>query len=371
MEAKKKIVFFILPRLDNFINDIIEYLSQEYDTKKVIVNHYDQIDEEMKKADICWFEWCDPLVAYGSKLETAKDKKIICRLHSYEAFTSYIYEVNWSNVDKVIFVAEHIKRFVLSKIFIPEEKVYVIPNGIDLSKQEFKERKKGFNIAYVGQKDINKWLEDKNYLICTSVLESQGLGIMEAMSKVIRPLIHNFVGAKEVYPEKYVWSSLDDIVNMLSDKEYSSLEYRNFIENNYSLSDTNSKIISEIIEGEDTKTQLNHNLIKLNPEISLYNNKIINTQGKLIYSHSNMEKEITVVTPIYNGEIFLENIFNSILSQTIKNKVEWILVDDKSTDNSLNKCISLAKENKDKICKFHILFLSYISSLMAPYYMLA
>lgn len=47
-------------------------------------------------------------------------------------------------------MAEHIKRFVLSKVFIPEEKVYVIPNGIDLSKQEFKERKKGFNIAYVG-----------------------------------------------------------------------------------------------------------------------------------------------------------------------------------------------------------------------------
>ncbi|MBU5299075.1 glycosyltransferase [Clostridium sporogenes] len=409
VDAKKKIVFFILPGLDNFIDDIIEYLSQEYDTKKVIVNYYDQIDEEMKKADICWFEWCDPLVAYGSKLETAKDKKIICRLHSYEAFTSYIYEINWSNVDKVIFVAEHIKRLVLSKIFIPQHKVYVIPNGIDLNKQEFKERKKGFNIAYVGhinfkkgpmlllhafkkifdtdnryklhiagtfdeeryrlyfdqmikefrlekniifygwQKDINKWLEDKNYLICTSVLESQGLGIMEAMSKGIRPLIHNFVGAKEVYPEKCVWSSLDDIVNMLSDENYSSIEYRNFIEKNYSISDTNHRIISEIIEGKGTKAQQNHNLIKLNSEISLYNNKIINTQGKLVYSHSNKEKEITVVTPIYNGEIFLENIFDSIGSQTIKNKVEWILVDDKSTDNSLNKCVSLAEKNKDKI----------------------
>ncbi|AKJ89097.1 glycosyltransferase [Clostridium sporogenes] len=409
LDAKKRIVFFILPGLDNFIDDIIRYLSQKYDTKKVIVNHYDQIDEEMKKADICWFEWCDPLVAYGSKLEMAKDKKIICRLHSYESFTNYIYQVNWSNVDKVIFVAEHIKRFVLSKIFIPQDKVYVIPNGIDLSKQEYKERKKGFNIAYVGyinfkkgpmlllhafkkifdtdnryklhiagtfdeeryrlyfnqmikefglekniifygwQKDINKWLEDKNYLICTSVLESQGLGIMEAMSKGIRPLIHNFVGAKEVYPEKYVWSSLDDIVNMLSDEKYSSIEYRNFIENNYSISDTNHKIISEIIEGKDKKTQQNHNLIKLNSEISLYNNKIINTQGELVYSHSNIEKEITVVTPIYNGEIFLENIFNSIASQTIKNKVEWILVDDKSTDNSLNKCVSLAEKNKDKI----------------------
>lgn len=71
------------------------------------------------------------------------------------------------------------------------------------------------NIIFYGwQKDINKWLEDKNYLVCTSVLESQGLGIMEAMSKGIRPLIHNFVGAKEVYPEKYVWSSLDDIINI-------------------------------------------------------------------------------------------------------------------------------------------------------------
>ncbi|APR01500.1 hypothetical protein EXN65_01540 [Clostridium botulinum] len=48
VEAQKKIVFFILPGLDNFIDDIIEYLSQKYDTKKVIVNHYDQIDEEMK-----------------------------------------------------------------------------------------------------------------------------------------------------------------------------------------------------------------------------------------------------------------------------------------------------------------------------------
>ncbi len=70
-------------------------------------------------------------------------------------------------------------------------------------------------------------------------------------------LIHNFVGAKEVYPEKYVWSSLNDIVNMLSDEEYSSIEYRNFIEKNYSISDTNHKIISEIIEGKDTKTQQN------------------------------------------------------------------------------------------------------------------
>ncbi|HID0781937.1 TPA: glycosyltransferase [Clostridium botulinum] len=44
----------------------------------------------------------------------------------------------------------------MSKVFIPQNKVYVIPNGIDLSKQEFKERKKGFNIAYVGYINFKK-----------------------------------------------------------------------------------------------------------------------------------------------------------------------------------------------------------------------
>ncbi len=409
MQSKKRIVFFVLPGLDSFIDSIIESLSHIYHTKKVIVNNYNQINTEMESADICWFEWCDSLIVYGSKLPIAKDKKIVCRLHSYEAFTNYIYGVNFENVDKIIFVAEHIKRLVLSKIFIPEHKVSVIPNGINLSMHEYKEREKGFNIAYVGyinfkkgpmllmhafkkifdsdsryilhiagtfdddryrlyfnqmikefnlennvifygwQKDIDKWLEDKNYLICTSVLESQGLGIMEAMSKGIRPLIHNFVGAKEIYPKKCVWSSLEDLVNMLSDEEYSSIDFRNYIKDNYSIEYTNKRIIDEIIEGETIKNKGNPNLISLKSEIDLYYNRTINTKGKLIYSHNNKEKEITIVTPIYNGENFIENIFESISKQTINNKLEWILVDDKSTDDSLNKCIELAKNNKDKI----------------------
>lgn len=61
----------------------------------------------MQWADICWFEWCDELIAYGSKLELAREKKVICRLHSYEAFTDYINNVTWNSIDKLI-VVEHI-----------------------------------------------------------------------------------------------------------------------------------------------------------------------------------------------------------------------------------------------------------------------
>ena len=111
-----KLVFFVKQGMDSFIKDIIKGLSEEYEIKKIIVTVYGQIDEGMEWADICWFEWCDELIEYGSKLELAKKKIIICRLHSYEAFTDYIQNVCWDNVDKVIFVGEHIKDIVLRKV---------------------------------------------------------------------------------------------------------------------------------------------------------------------------------------------------------------------------------------------------------------
>ncbi|PRX32585.1 glycosyltransferase involved in cell wall biosynthesis [Orenia metallireducens] len=323
IENKKRLVFFIKKGLDNFIDDIIEGLSKEYITKKVIVENTNQIDEGMEWADICWFEWCDELVIYGSKTELAKKKRIICRLHSYEAFTNYPQQVKWSNVDKIIFVAEHIQRYVLDTVkILKREKTVVIPNGINLNKHKFKGRKKGYNIASVGlinfkkgpmlllhafkaifdkdkryklyiagrfeqpryllyfkqmikemglqdnvvfegwQDDIDEWLEDKNYIISTSVLESQHLSIMEAMAKGIKPLIHNFVGAKNIYPREYIWNTVEELSDMVTSNNYNTKKYRNFIENNYSLDEKLQKIknlIKIIIEDEESKNQFDYN----------------------------------------------------------------------------------------------------------------
>lgn len=295
IREKKKLVFFVKEGMGSFLNDIINQLSSEYRTKKIIVTHYPQIDEGMKWADICWFEWCDELIIYGSKLQAARDKKIICRLHSYEAFTDYPNQVDWTNVNHVIFVAEHIKNFVLEQIKgLGQDQAVVIPNGIDINKYTFKEREKGFRIAYVGyinykkgpmlllhsfkaifdrdpryklhiagqfqdprdmlyfrqmiaelglqdhviyegwQDDINKWLEDKHFIISTSVLEGNPVGVMEAMARGIKPLIHHFVGAKLQFG-KYVWNTLDELTEMLMSEEYTPREYRKYIEEGYSL----------------------------------------------------------------------------------------------------------------------------------------
>lgn len=54
--------------------------------------------------------------------------------------------------------------------------------------------------------------------------------------------------------------------------------------------------------------------------------------------------EISVIVPIYNGEKTIERCINSILNQTFKD-LEIILVDDGSTDNSLNICKEIVNKN--------------------------
>ncbi|MCM3162333.1 glycosyltransferase [Metabacillus litoralis] len=296
IKKRRKVTFFVKDGMDSFLGDIINSLSEEYQTKKVIVTDFNLLEKEMENTDICWFEWCDELVIYGSNLSIAKNKHIICRLHSYEAFMPYINQVKWTSIDKVIFVAKHIQEFVLkSEKNLMENKTVVIPNGIDLKKYKLEERTKGFNIAYVGyinykkgpmlliqaikaiveqdsryklyiagefqdaryllyfqqmikelnleknvifqgwQEDIDIWLKDKHYIISTSVLEGHPVGIMEAMARGLKPIIHNFVGARNIYPSEFLWNTLTECTKIVENQDYNPNRYRDFIEKNFSL----------------------------------------------------------------------------------------------------------------------------------------
>lgn len=50
-----------------------------------------------------------------------------------------------------------------------------------------------------------------------------------------------------------------------------------------------------------------------------------------------MEKLVSIIVPVYNSEKYIEKCIDSILGQTYKN-IEVLLIDDGSTDNSLEKC---------------------------------
>ncbi|HBB6359995.1 TPA: glycosyltransferase, partial [Escherichia coli] len=48
-----------------------------------------------------------------------------------------------------------------------------------------------------------------------------------------------------------------------------------------------------------------------------------------------MRKKLSIVTVVYNGERFIENAINSVISQK-NEQVEYIIVDGGSTDSTLN-----------------------------------
>ena len=62
-----------------------------------------------------------------------------------------------------------------------------------------------------------------------------------------------------------------------------------------------------------------------------------------------MEDLISIIVPVYNTQSYLEKCLNSIAEQTYQN-LEIILVDDGSTDHSLDICQKFAaKDNRFKI----------------------
>jgi len=60
-------------------------------------------------------------------------------------------------------------------------------------------------------------------------------------------------------------------------------------------------------------------------------------------------KKVSVIIPLYNEEKYIIDCINSVINQTYKN-IEIIIVDDKSTDNSLKK-IKKIKDKRIKIIK--------------------
>ena len=70
---------------------------------------------------------------------------------------------------------------------------------------------------------------------------------MESMACGLTPLIHTFYGAKGLYPEKYLWRSIDDLVEMVKAGPRPPEENRAFIEDGFQLSQQ-IEGIREIIE---------------------------------------------------------------------------------------------------------------------------
>lgn len=293
-EENKKLLI-VCSRGETFIKPIVEMFSKKFDVEYWHLDYrlpdMERLQSLMDWSDVTWFEWCDEVVVKASNA-IQKNCKVVCRLHGFEAFSQWPDKIESGFLDRLIFVSEHTMEYVKNRgVNIPS---VVIHNGVDLEGFTYKERGPGFSLAFVASfknvknpqllvqiveklvkidkrytvhvagkisdpvlyryinhmleslcikenvvfyghvENIDAWLEGKDYLISTSVSESFGYNIAEAMAKGIKPLIHNWPGAKNIYPQSLVFNTVEEAVSMITSETYDSKMYRELIVTKYS-----------------------------------------------------------------------------------------------------------------------------------------
>jgi glycosyltransferase involved in cell wall biosynthesis len=308
---RPKIAFFCGGDGQTFLKDILEFTKRRFEVRVFEGKTEDELYELMRWSDISWFEWCTNLAVIGSN--KPKVCKTIVRLHRYEAYENWPQQVNWDNVDVLITVGNNTaKEVLLKKVPALESRtsMVTIPNGVDLNKFKFVDRQRGKNIAFLAnlrmvknpgfalqcmqklhyidreyklffggefqdevveqylkhmvdaldlrdvvffdgrQENVNSWLLDKHYIVCTSLIESQGMGILEGMAVGLKPVIHNFPGANQICLPEFLFNISEEFCEKILSDSYMPRKYRKFVEERYSLKNQLDKVNSIFMQFE-------------------------------------------------------------------------------------------------------------------------
>jgi FkbM family methyltransferase len=280
MPAKPRIAIFdpINPRERSFMRPLAAHLE---DAWQVDFHHPGAVDEVARAArdcDVLWFEWCAPLAAHATSHMDLLGKKVIVRLHLFEApYTNYPNEVFWGNVDHLVLVCHDMVEVVRARRadITRQTDVRVIYNAIECARFANASPKIMTDIAWVGRAELKKnpamflqilaklkaldpayrlhvagpitepvftrylnhmatklglsghllfyghvddmpaWFRDKGVLLSTTLYESFGLNIGEAMAAGAFPVIHDFPGADELWPRECLFSTVDEAVELI------------------------------------------------------------------------------------------------------------------------------------------------------------
>jgi glycosyltransferase involved in cell wall biosynthesis len=282
-------------REDSFLAPLLPALERHYETRFITAGPGGELAAAIAWADIVWLEWCWDHAVWATRSAIPAGKPCIVRLHSIEALqTDYPARVDWARVTRLVTVAEDITEVLLTNFpFIAEAvPIQVISNGIDMERfragtpDRFRvgwvghlEPKKNpmlmmqiahrvvrrdprfsFHVAgaftdprtarYLKQMqsalglagvvrfdlqvaDMPAWYADKGVLLSTSMYESFGMNIGEAMAVGAFPVVHGFPGADRLWPVECLFASVDEAVALIQSGRPGL--YREWVEERYGL----------------------------------------------------------------------------------------------------------------------------------------
>jgi len=109
---------------------------------------------------VVFVEWCTSLAALMTFVDP-RDTRVVVRLHSYEAFTQWPHLMDFSRVDDVVFVSEHLRDLAAAAIPALSEprapRLHVLPLAMEL--ERFRRPKPDtarFTIGVVGASKVVK-----------------------------------------------------------------------------------------------------------------------------------------------------------------------------------------------------------------------
>ncbi|MEW5874826.1 MAG: glycosyltransferase [Candidatus Zixiibacteriota bacterium] len=367
---------------DAFLTPIVEQLSLHNDVRVFRGQSREELAELIRWAELVWLEWCDGLAIEASQMP--KGAKLVCRLHSYEAFTDAPNRMNWSNIDHLVLVSDTVGEILrdVHKIPVP---MTVIHNGIDpdrfplvkrstpgkkigsvgyinykknpsLLLQTFKsihDWDSGFELHIAGEhqdprikvyfdhllprlnipvtfhgwrQDMPAFYREMDYVISTSLFESFHYSIAEGMLSGCLPLIHSWRGAERLYPNECLFDTPMDAIALIDRYQASDLaglqsKHRDFIASRYNWRDRHEEIDALL------DAVLTGRPVKPRSKAA----------SRAVFAPAPASDLdcglVSVVIPTHNNSAGLKESLDSVLAQSYRH-IEIVVCDDGSTDDT-------------------------------------
>lgn len=280
MPAKPRIAIFdpMHARARSFMQPVAAHLETRWQVDFYHPGTVEDVARAARDCDVLWFEWCGPLAAHATSHMSLRSRKVIVRLHSFEAIdTNYPNEVFWGNVDHLVLVGQDVLEILRQRRADIERQtdIQFIHNSIDWARFANSSPKTMTDIAWVGRLEMKKnpamflqilaklkalnsafrlhvagepvdlrmsrylahmterlgldgsvvyyghvsdmpaWFRDKGVLLSTTFYESFGLNIGEAMAAGAFPVIHDFPGADQLWPRECLFTTVDEAVALI------------------------------------------------------------------------------------------------------------------------------------------------------------
>ena len=98
----------------------MQELEKKYTIQYLFPEHKRDYHHWQVKGRIIWVEWAHKFAKEVAKKKWNR-KNVIVRLHRYELDTTYMNEINWDNVDQLIFVNPELEKdFYLQELGMEE-----------------------------------------------------------------------------------------------------------------------------------------------------------------------------------------------------------------------------------------------------------